>query len=161
MNKYTNPFKALEEAKTELKSLGADPLAPIPSTSGATNPNASGVAYPFPWGYSYGQPKPTATDESQELEWYYDILSLAANRVYTGGDFYIVVDVHMGLEGFERVCALLRANTEDGPKIQERHHSEDYDMLYFEPSPLLKLFALVPVEQDKEVTCGCDCGTQN
>ena len=143
MNKYTNPFKALEEAKTELKSLGADPLAPVTfSTPGATNP--TGVAYPFPWGYSYGQSKSAPTnDESPELEWYYHILSLCANRVYVDGSFYTVIDVHMDLEGFERVCALLYDNAKEWSGIQEKYHSEGYNIRSIEPTPLVRIFTLV------------------
>ena len=122
MNKYTNPFLTIGETLSTLKSLGADPLAPL-----------LGATYPFPWGNSY-----------KNIDWREHILSIMVQRVYEKGNHYYKIEIHLDTEGFDIVCSLM--NTADEvPPLLKKKLSDEFDMHYIEPNSLLRLFKRVDV----------------
>lgn len=80
--------------------------------------------------------------ESQ-VDWREHILSIIVSRNYESTEHHFGVDIHLDFEGFEALYSLI------GGDISIVPHSAEYDKVFFEPSPLLHLNALMRKEVTK------------
>lgn len=120
MNKHTNPFFTFMEVITTLKDLGVDPLK--------------------------GESAP-GTPECNQTYWQDHILSINTYCRYEGTSHYHAYSIHLDNTGFDDVISQLSKHTHE--KVQVRQHSVDYEEHYIEIGPMLKLFKLVRLWEDK------------
>lgn len=116
MNKYTNPFHTLEEVSEIFRSLGTDPLR--------------------------GNIPLEGDHSSEYIHWPDHILSVIVQRTYEHATHYHTCSIHLTNEGFEIIKSLIG---ETYPVQIEKHLSQFYEH-FIEPSPLLRLYALIPKE---------------
>lgn len=122
MKKHTNPFYTNNEALVVLHALGTNPLQ------------------------SYDLLEREA-DSSKIPTWPENVLSVVTTRVYENSEYYFETVIHLDCEGFQEVSALI--GCEEAISVV-KDYSSDYEMLSLQPSPCLKLMALVPKRTKKE-----------
>ena len=83
-------------------------------------------------------------EDNECNSWQEEIISIAWCSVTSK-----VLEIHLSNAGFDMVYALMQSTTDSAPEILKSQHTDEYDVHYIEPSRTLKLFKLVPKENDK------------